>query len=597
MNKRYSTVQILIKVYRQTLKFVPISGIIGILNYLAQGLFPAFTSLILINLFDNAYELSRGIDTLRLVIIYGSLFVIAHALVYILLFISSITINAGVYERCTSYYKMKLSEKTSKLPLISLENSDILNLQSRARDCVNREVLSQIFMSSIVFITNGISIVSVISVLSAFDLRFIPISLLSVLPYFIARILRGKEFYLLKRRQAKKSRRLLYLWSLFNNKQSVKEMRVMGFGNYITDKWIETRDEVNEELWQHDIKEGKSLLICDALRIIGYGSSILLALILVINNNISLGVFGACIAAFRAMQEASKNFLIDLGKIPEKIAFANDYYEYLDLAEEYKAVDYKGCNSFSSLKRDINIKQLSFKYPNSENFALKNISIKISKGEKVVILGVNGSGKTTLAKLILGLYPPYKGGVYYDNTDINDIERKSLYQHVSAISQDFMRYSLTLRENIAISDLKKISNDSIITETICNLGLEELLKSNNGLDIQMGREFGGQELSGGQWQKLAIARGLFKASEFIILDEPTSTLDPIIETEILKQFIEIARNKTAIIISHRVGLCKFADKIIVMKDGEICESGTHSSLITRNGEYQSLYVSQEQWYR
>jgi ABC-type multidrug transport system fused ATPase/permease subunit len=379
---------------------------------------------------------------------------------------------------------------------------------------------------------------------------------------------------------------------LFNNKQSVKEMRVMGFGNYITEKWIETRDEVNEELWQYNIKDSKSLLFCDALKIVGYGLSIFLALLLVLNGSISIGVFGACIAAFKAVQEATKSFLIDLGTMPEKVAFANDYFEFLDLTEELN-----GKTVFPGFKNKITISNLSFKYPNSESYALNNISLTIQKGEKIVILGVNGSGKTTLSKLILGLYPSEKGEIYYDNILLDEIERESLYQHISAISQNFVAYSLTLRENVAISDLKKISDNSIIADTIKNVGLGELLNSNDGLEMQMGREFGGAELSGGQWQKLAIARGLFKPSEFIILDEPTSALDPIIETEILKQFIEIAKNKTAIIISHRVGLCKLADKIIVMKDGQICEIGTHSSLINNNGEYQRLYTSQEQWYR
>lgn len=232
MKNKYSVLQILAKVYGHTLKAVPFSGVSGILNYLVQGMFPAVTSLISARLFDTAYLLAQGEDTLAAVILYGSLFVGTYAVVYILQFVSSITINAGIYERCTSYYNMKISEKAAMLPLLSFENADILNLQNRAQDCIRREVLSQIYMSSTVFITNGISVISTISVLASYNIWFIPISVISVLPYFIARIIRGKEFYSLKRAQAKHARRLDYLWGLFHNKQAVKEMRVMGFGEY-----------------------------------------------------------------------------------------------------------------------------------------------------------------------------------------------------------------------------------------------------------------------------------------------------------------------------------------------------------------------------
>ena len=225
MKNKYNTLQIITKVYRHTLKVVPFSGVSGILNYLVQALFPAFTSLVLSRLLDAAHSLTQGVNILSVVIFYGSLFVGAYAVVYILQFVSSITINAGIYERCTSYYNMKISEKTATLPLISFEDVNVLNLQNRAKDCAKREILSQIYMSSTVFITSGISIVSTISVLAAYNIWFIPISIFSVLPYFIVRILRGKEFYSLKRAQAKKIRRLDYLWGLFHNKQSIKDLR------------------------------------------------------------------------------------------------------------------------------------------------------------------------------------------------------------------------------------------------------------------------------------------------------------------------------------------------------------------------------------
>lgn len=592
MKNKYNVLQILAKVYGHTLKAVPFSGVSGILNYLVQGMFPAVTSLISARLFDTAYLLAQGENTLAAVILYGSLFVGTYAVVYILQFVSSITINAGIYERCTSYYNMKISEKAAMLPLLSFEDADILNLQNRAQDCIRREVLSQIYMSSTVFITNGISVISTISVLASYNIWFIPISVISVLPYFIARIIRGKEFYSLKRAQAKHARRLDYLWGLFHNKQAVKEMRVMGFGEYLVQKWTETRDDVNEELWKQNIKDGKSMLFCDTLKIVGYGLSILLALFLAIKGYISIGVFGACIAAFKAMQEATKTFLIDLGNLPEKISFANDYFEFLDLPEEQN-----GNIKIDGIQNGVFLSNVSFTYPNSEKYALKDISLSIHKGEKIVVLGVNGSGKTTLSKILLNAYPPSQGEVRYDKVLSSDIDKSSLYTYLSVIPQNFVSYNLTLRENIAISNLEHLNDDSLIEHSLKLSGLPTLLDEVGSLDQQLGREFGGKELSGGQWQKLAIARGLFKSSDFIILDEPTSALDPLLETEILQQFIEIARNKTAIIISHRVGLCKIADRIIVMKDGKICETGTHDELIEKDGEYRRLYTAQEQWYR
>lgn len=278
--------------------------------------------------------------------------------------------------------------------------------------------------------------------------------------------------------------------------------------------------------------------------------------------------------------------------MPEKIAFANDYFEFLDLPE-----DQNGRMKIDGIKNGVFLSNVSFAYPNRNDYALKNISLAIHKGEKIVVLGVNGSGKTTLSKILLNIYPPSQGEVRYDDILSTDIDKHSLYTYLSVIPQDFVSYSLTIRENIAISDLRHLQDDALIKRSLTSSGLQSLLNETGGLDEQLGREFGGKELSGGQWQKIAIARGLFKTSEFILLDEPTSALDPLLETEILRQFIEIAKDKTAVIISHRVGLCKLADRIIVMKDGQICEMGTHHDLMEKDGEYRRLYTAQEQWYR
>lgn len=592
MKKKYKTLQIIVRVYKQTLSIVPFSGITGVLNYLVQGVLPAVTTIILSRLFNNVYHIFQFKNTFYELMLYGGLYVLSYAVVYLLQFVSSITINSGIYERCTNSYRISISEKTARLALVDFEDSEVLNMQRRAKSCVDHEYLSQIYMSLTVFITCCVSVVSTIVVLGTYHIGFILFSLFSVIPFYIARIIRGKEFYSLKKKQASQNRKLNYYWNLFNQKQTVKEMRVMDSFQYIFQKWIHVRDEVNEEVWKYSLKDALSLLFCDVLKIVGYMASAIFALVLVSDHKISIGVFGACLVAFKSTQEATKNLLIELGYMPEKMSFASDYYEFMDLPEESD-----GKKNVDGFWDGFKLEKVSFKYPNCTEYALKSISLKIQKGEKIVILGVNGSGKTTLTKMMMGMYPPLDGKVLFDGIPIEKIRKKDLYRFISVIPQKFTMFNLSLRENISISNLEKASDEASIISAIKQVGGGDILSGNNGLDSQLGREFAGIELSGGQWQKLALARGLFKDGSIMILDEPTSALDPNIETEILKLFLEITQNKTAIIVSHRVGLCKFVDKIVVMKEGSICEEGDHDSLMSQNGEYKRLYTAQEGWYK
>ncbi|WP_341347303.1 ABC transporter ATP-binding protein [Paenibacillus sp. FSL H3-0469] len=588
MKDRYTPLVIVLRVYKQTLKAAPWSGVLSPLYYLLEGIFPVFITIISAGLFNEVYSYSQGKTEGYPLYFYGGVLLAGYVLKQILQFISNITINAGVYERCTDYHKQAIAHKSSRLPLILYEDSETMNIKARAMDCVNREILSQIYMSSAVFATSAISIISLVSVLASYNLLFILLSLLTVMPYFIARRLRGKDFYALKKRQTKRVRYRDYLWEMFNDKTAVKEMRTMGFDQYLREQFKETRVEIDKELWEFSKKDALSLLFCDTIRGIGYTASVVLALVLTVSGEINIGLFGASIGAFLSVQNETKKFLMDLGSLPEKIAFAKDYYAFLDLPEERK-----GSVQKESLTENIKLKQLEFTYPNAGRKTIKGVNLEIHKGEKIAVIGENGSGKTTLSKLILGLYPVQRGAVTYDGEALEGLNQEALFQMISIIPQDFMRYSLTLRENICISDLARSDTDRDILEV---LEMVKLDIDPSGLNRTLGREFDGLELSGGQWQKLSIARGLFKRSEIIVMDEPTSALDPLIENEILMNFLTVAQDKTAIIVSHRTGLCRHVDRIVVMKAGEIVEVGSHSELIQREGEYTRLYTTQEQWY-
>lgn len=577
-------------------KFAPVSSCFTLLNYIVGGLFPAFTALALASLFEEAYNIQQGSGTANRLFFWGLVYLIAYAVNNFLIFITDLVIELGADKRQVQY-RYLMCVKLSRMPLIDFENSNIKDMQQRAEEHLYGGIMDRIIRNSLrlVFL-NLLNFITLSAVLAQYSLWFLPLCLVSVLPYCIARLIRGREFYYIKYKMAKKSRRMGYLWGLFTERKTVKELRALGADDYVFGEWTKTRDEVQDELWEQNRKDAVSLLFCDALRIIGYGACIALALVLTLNGAVNVGVFGACIAAFLTLQSSTRGVLELSGELPRELAFAGDYFEYVDLPEEFEGSIDNDKETYPGLRGKIELRGVCFKYPNAEKYAVKNVNFEICRGEKVAVLGENGSGKTTLSKLLLGLFPCSGGEIFYDGAAVGSLEKTSFYKTISAVAQNFTQYRLPLRENIAMSDIDKLNDDEKIADALRRAGLENLLDK-AGLDGELGAAFGGNELSGGEWQKIAIARGLFRESELIVMDEPTSALDPLIETEILKKFIEIAKDKTAVIVSHRVGLCRLVDKIAVMKDGEIAEFGTHDELLAQNGEYARLFTAQEKWYR
>ena len=579
------------RVFRHFFTVTPVAGTVTFVYFIVTGLFPAFTALTLASLFDEASAITQGAGSAARLALYASIYLAVYIANRLLEFASGLVMELSADKRQVDN-RYRMCQKLSKMPLISFEDAGIKDMQARAEECLYSGRMGSIMFNSLnIVIGCFLNFVTVSAVLARYNLWFLPLCLISVIPYFVTRFTRGKEFYRVKFEQTGKSRKLEYFRSLFTDKRSVKELRALGADSYIFGKWTKCRDETMEELWAQSRKDAISMVLCDALRIVGYAACIALALRLVLYGTVSVGVFGACIAAFLTLQTATRSVLILSGELPGQLAFAGDYFTYIDLPEENAS----GA-PYAGLHDKIEIRNLSFKYPNAEEFAVKNLSLDIKSGDKIAILGENGSGKTTFTKLLLGLYPPAEGHVSYDGADLMDIDPGSFQRTVSVVPQNFAQYKLPLRENIAMSDTDRLDDDEKIAGTLSRAGLADLLDS-TGLDGELGTSFGGGEISGGQWQKLAIARGLFRDSELIVLDEPTSALDPLIETGILSSFIEMTQGKTAVIISHRVGLCRLVDKIAVMKNGELVEIGSHVELLAAGGEYARIFTAQEKWYK
>lgn len=586
MKKKYNPLSTTCRVIGQVSRLAPFSSTLGIIACAISGFIPAAVIYISAELIDISVSVIQGTAAIEQLYILGAILLSIFIFEALIRCVIDIVINTFVWDRYAIYAGQTLFNKMAQLPLIAYENAEVMNDFSRAKDGAHSvsQLHCDVFCNIPTFIIRPLSITVV---LASYNIWFIPIAILSVLPYFFITLIRGKELFEIKYKQAKKDRRKSYLWELLTKRQSIKEMRVTGSDTYITNRWIDTQAEVNEELWNQGKKELKSVLLCDILVVLGYIGSLALALYLVIIGNITVGVFSSCIVAFATMQQSVKLVFRTIAQLPEEINYANNYFKILDLTEEEK-----GSVPFAGLKSSIELDNVSFSYPNCDTLALDGVSLSIDKGEKIAIIGENGSGKTTITKLLLGLYPQKDGEVRYDGLSVYDFNKESFLKQVSVISQNYQSYQMTTRENIGLSDYENFSNDEKIARTIEEVGINGLVD----LDEVLGREFGDRDLSGGEWQKIAIARGLFKDSEIIVLDEPTSALDPLVETSILKNFLEIAKDKTAIIISHRVGLTKLVDKIVVMKEGRIVEIGSHNELMSKHGEYEKLYNSQQQWY-
>ena len=486
--------------------------------------------------------------------------------------------------------QIELGEKGTRLSMICYENTETNNMLKRAKNCIEQERFSDLSLSVFNILAEFLKVNGTLLVLAGFHPVLVGISLLSVFPYLIVRLVRGKEFYELKRYQAAGERRRNYLYHLFGDKQAVKELRIFEIEDYIEQKMYAARDNMKQEVWNFKKRDMRSLLICEILCKSGYLLSIFSTILLLLHQVLDVGMMAAALAAFTSFQTAAKYFLVSLGRIPECAAFVKDYYDFMDMEEAEKGTE-KLCSDFDSIK----VKQLSFSYPERKTPAVSNLSFTIKRNEVVAIVGNNGSGKTTLVKLLTGLYQAQKGQIYYGRQSLRSLDPEEFYKQISFVSQDFIKYELTVRENIGIGDWKQMENTDKIYMLLRQVGLETFI-SQASVNQLLGNEFGGRELSVGQWQKLAIARGMMKDSSVIFLDEPTAALDPLMETKVLKMFLKIAREKTAIIVSHRIGICKEVDKIIVMKDGKIAEIGNHEELLAEKGEYYRLYTMQQKWY-
>lgn len=498
-----------------------------------------------------------------------------------------------VQVRGERYFGNKLFTFAKRIRLETLENPETLDRFQRAEMAVGKRMEHfTVLAMGLGFIEGVGACAGSMVVVGRYSPVLVFMGILGVIPVMLIEMRNAGNRTKLRRRQSSLKRRESYLWKLMAQKDTLKEMRVMGFSDYLMDRWEEANIQRVEEIRQYDMKASAKASVGLCVENLFYAANIGVTLYLMVTGQIAFSAFAACLSVFSSFQNNIRSLTY---QVPTMIrncwGRVEDYYDYFSVPTEEE-----GTVEYSPFESSIGAKNVHFRYNGSDREALRGVDLEIRRGEHVVIVGENGSGKTTFSKLLTGAYLPCEGSVCYDRQSTDTLRRGSLYDHISVVSQDFVHYQFTLRENIGISDLKHMEDTArmeALTESVAGV---EFLKKTGGLDVQVGREFGGIKLSGGEWQKVAIARGLWKDSDIIILDEPTSALDPLVEYDILSKFVEMIQDKTSVIISHRVGICRTADKIIVMKDGRAVECGSHEELLRVGGEYTRIWNEQAKWY-
>jgi ATP-binding cassette subfamily B protein len=332
------------------------------------------------------------------------------------------------------------------------------------------------------------------------------------------------------------------------------------------------------------------------------------------DGELSVGMFiGLISAAFSVTQMASW----ELSHITDELANNNEYLKDLSafsaLSEQEGALDLPYNKNGGFNFESIEFRDVSFKYPGTDNYILKNCSFKISKNTQYAFVGVNGAGKTTITKLLTGLYPDFDGNIYINEKNIGEYPHERLKSFFSVVYQDFAKYYISMRDNIMLGNITEVNgvdgldNMDNKSEKLQNIELDSITKKlPDGIDTYLGKiKENGVDLSGGEWQKIAIARTLVSDAPIRILDEPTASLDPIAESNIYEMFSNISKinknpelsTKAQIFITHRLGAAKFADEIFVIADGCVAEQGNHDTLIAENGIYAAMFESQRGWYK
>jgi ATP-binding cassette, subfamily B, bacterial len=489
-------------------------------------------------------------------------------------------------------------EKALTLDLRHFENPEFYDKLTRARREASSRPLSLV-QAHLTIIKGTLQLVGYMALLTRFSPLMMGAVLVASIPSFVSEARFSMYGYRLRNWRSPEARRLNYLEYVLADDEHAKEVKLFGLGPLLLGRYRDLAETFfSEDTRLARRRAGWGYLMSLLSTFTFYGCYALIAASAV-RGHLSLGDMTLYLVAFRQAQQAFGGLLNALGGMYEDNLYMSNLFEYLAIPTGGPARP-SPVPVAAVAEEGVRFENVGFRYPDATDWAVRNISAFIPKGQSLALVGENGAGKTTLIKLLTRLYLPTEGRVLLDGRDLADWDEEALRRRIGVIFQDFNQYQFLLRENVGLGSVEHLGDELRVQRAVEQGGARELVGSlRGGLDAQLGRKFkDGVELSGGQWQKVALARAFMREeADILILDEPTAALDAEAEHAVFERFSALAKGRTTILISHRFPTVRMADRILVLEHGRVIEDGSHAELVRAGARYARLFDLQARGYR
>ena len=496
----------------------------------------------------------------------------------------------------SNFTSIRIMQHAAELDLDQFEDSTFYDKLERARQqTTGRTILLSQVMSQV---QDLITMAFLAAGLLAFNPWLIILLLIAVIPAFLGESYFNDRNYALNRRQTPERRELDYLRYLGASDETAKEVKLFALSDFLIDRFRRVSDQFYKDNKSLAIRRSIWGTLFALLGSIGYYTAYVVIILKAINGSLSIGGLTFLAGSFRQLRSLLEGILTRFTSVSQGAIYLQDLFEFFEIRPRITKVAHP--RPFpTTIREGFVFENVGFRYLNSDRWANRHLNFTLRPGEKLALVGENGAGKTTLIKLLARLYDPSEGRILLDGVDLREYDPEELRRHIGIIFQDYLRYQMTLAQNIAVGNIDH-KEDRPLIESAARQSLADALaqRLSGKYDQALGRRFHqGVELSGGEWQKVALARAYMRDADLLILDEPTAALDARAEYEVFQRFADLTKGKTAVLISHRFSTVRMADRILVLDKGQLLEIGSHEELLAKGGRYAELFNLQAAGYR